>query len=109
MNELIKLPEDAHLYADFADFIADNEVAGTISETKSGKKHISREPGADIIGKRVVHFVKVREGGGRRPGSGTFAGWKKVDSGYVIEGAGSAYEASWANNALRCNYYVKGA
>lgn len=106
MTDIIKLPEGADLYADFAAYIAGDEIAATISETNSGTKHVIAAPGLDIIGKRVIRFEKAREGG-RRPGSGVFVGWKKVTTPYIIEGAGKAYKASWTDGVEVCNYYVR--
>ena len=112
MNNIINLPESA-THEELSAFLCADEIAGPISETNGGAKHVSRAPGADIIGKRVVSFEKVRD---CEPGApvrqrmrAAFLGWKKVDLGYVVDGVGATYKAAWADGAERCNYYVREA
>ncbi|ULQ45892.1 hypothetical protein JN531_012355 [Flagellatimonas centrodinii] len=104
MNDLIQLPETARK-ADFATFVDVSEVNGLIAETNSGKKHITKLAGQDLVGKRVVNFVMIR-GEGTRRAHGPLLGWKKIVTDYVVEGAGAVYSVQGQSVQ---NYYVKKA
>lgn len=111
MSDIINLPESA-TDDDKRAFVGENEIWSSISETHGGRKHVTAAPGLDLIGKRVVSFEKVRDCPAdtsiRAKLRATFLGWKKVDTGYVIEGFGAEYKDKFFNE-LRCNYYVREA
>lgn len=113
MNELIKLPINAS-GEQFAQYVGEDEYRSSPTESRSGRKIVTGHPGLDIIGKRLVGFHPVYEGGpitaGRtkpRAGSGTFVGWRKVQHNYVVESRGEAFRDNYNNGELTCYFYLR--
>lgn len=107
-NELIKLPANA-TEADLRALCSEGEIWATVSVATGEKPRFESAAGRDIIGKRLVTFVKFFEetpGVRRRPGSGVFAGWKKMVSNYVVTGAGESWKCKQTAEQV-CYYYVR--
>ena len=103
MNDLIQLPDDAPEAA-FAAYVGEGEFKGLISETRSGTMHVKAAAGSDIIGKRVVRFQRVHGPSASRRSFGPFLGFRKVLTGYVVEGSGEEY---FYEGALVQNFYLR--
>lgn len=102
-NDIINMPVDATDEMKCAHVLAD-EVWASLEVGLSASPRFTKRAGLDLVGKRVIGFAKVYEGGGRRPGSGTFVGWKKTGGDYVVTGCGK----SWTTDGeVLCYYYVK--